>query len=322
MKIIIDCDMGIDDAIAVAYALALQDVDVLGIGSVHGNIEADVAAENTLKLLKVMNRTDIPVAVGAPKPMIRPLSMAKFVHGEDGLGNANFAPSGLVPSDEHAADQIIRLARENPGEITLITTGPLTNAAIALLKEPKLPQLIPHVVVMGGTVEHPGNVGPVSEANIAHDPEAAQIVFSAPWKVTMVGLDVTMKTLLLEQHLDAWKQARTPLTEWLLRIVPFYMQFYSQSLGYMACAMHDALAVGIAVGKVEVSESMTCPVWVNTAVGPGLGQTVADRRSENMRATSEPYYFIGESNTEVIMKVDGDAFVSHLVDSIASYQVR
>ena len=115
MKLILDCDTGIDDAVAIAYALASPDAEILGIGSVHGNVESDLAADNTLKLLKVAGRTDIPVAVGAAKPILRPLLTAKWVHGEDGIGNSNMPPSGLHPSGEHAVDQIIRLARQYPG---------------------------------------------------------------------------------------------------------------------------------------------------------------------------------------------------------------
>ncbi|MDQ3856665.1 MAG: nucleoside hydrolase [Chloroflexota bacterium] len=337
MKLIIDCDTGIDDAVALAYALASSDADILGIGTVHGNVESNLAAENTLKLLKVAGRTDIPVAVGAATPILRPLLTAKWVHGEDGLGNSNLPPSGLQPTGEHASDQIIRLAREHPGQVTLVPIGPLTNLALALLKEPELPGLIREVVLMGGAAAEPGNVTAVAEANIWHDPHAASLVFSASWPVSMVGLDVTMRTMLLETHLERWRAAGTPVTEWLLKVVPFYFEFYSASLGRRACAMHDAVAVGLALGQVEVLKAHVLPVSVATEEGPAFGQTVVDRRpvegklySAEGRAwlrsqLSEQYhelvtdaFTVPETRAKVLMQINGESFVDALVDRVAT----
>lgn len=316
MKILLDCDTGVDDAVALAYALASPEAEVVGVGTVHGNIESDVAAENTLKLLKVMGRTDVPVAIGAAKPLMRPLAMAKFVHGEDGLGNANLEPSGLEPAGEHAADQIVRLARENPGELTLVPTGPLTNVALALLKEPELPGLVKGVALMGGSAAYPGNIAPAAEANVYHDPEAARLVFSAPWPITMAGLDVTMHTFLLDRHLERWREAGTPLSSWLLRVVAYYFDFYTESLGRRACAMHDSVAVGLALGLIEERESHVLPVEVCTQDGPALGQTVVDRRSLVLRSFSAE-----GAHTKVMMEIDGEGFMDHLVERVASYEV-
>ncbi len=314
MKLILDCDTGVDDAVAIAYALASPEAEILGIGTVHGNIESDVAAENTLKLLKLTGRTEIPVAVGADRPLLRPLEMAKFVHGEDGLGNTNMELSGLQPSGEHAADQIVRLARENPGEVTLVPVGPFTNVALALMKEPELPSLLKGVVIMGGTAAEPGNVGPVAEANVWHDPEAASKMFEAPWPITMAGLDVTMHTLLLPEHLERWRAAGTPLTEWLLAVTDYYFNFYTESLRRPACAMHDSVAVGLALGLVEEVESHLLPVSVSTQHGPAVGQTVVDRRPLVSRSFSAE-----GAHTKVMMKINGESFVDHLVDRVARY---
>ncbi|MEJ7653855.1 MAG: nucleoside hydrolase, partial [Chloroflexia bacterium] len=338
LKIILDCDTGIDDAVAIAYALASPEAEILGIGSVHGNVEADLAADNTLKLLKVAGRTEIPVALGADRPMLRPLLTAKWVHGEDGLGNSNMSPSGLKVSGEHAADQIIRLAREFPGEVTLVPVGPLTNLGIALIKEPELPRLIKQVVLMGGTAAEPGNVSPVAEANVWHDPHAASLVFAAPWPIVMAGLDVTMKTLLLDEHLDRWRESRSPVAEFLLKVVPFYIEFSSRSLGRRACAMHDAVAVGLALGAVQDLESHVLPVVVAVEEGPALGQTIVDRRpiegtlytaegrawltsqvSEQYHALVEAAFSVPDPHTRVMMRIEGPAFVEHLVERVAAY---
>lgn len=317
VKILLDCDTGIDDAVAIAYALATVGIEVLGVGSVHGNIESEAAAENTLRLLRIMGREDVPVAQGAHKPLMRPLETATFVHGEDGLGNTYFEPSGLSVSGEHASDQIIRVARENPGQVTLVCTAPLTNIALALLQEPDLPKLIHRVVLMGGTAAEPGNISPVAEANIAHDPEAADIVFSAPWEITMAGLDVTMKTLLREEHLARWREADTPLTRWLLKVLDYYFEFYSDSLGYRACAMHDSVAVGLAMGTVEVLLAPKLPVAVCTSDGPALGQTVVDRRPLVSRGFSAE-----GAHTQVVMEIESDKFLDDLTRRIASYVAK
>lgn len=315
MKIILDCDTGVDDVVAVAYALASPEAEVVGIGSVHGNIESDVAAENTLKLLALMGRPEIPVAVGADRPLLRPVSYAKFIHGDDGIGDTNMPPSGLQPTGEHAADQIVRLAREYPGEISLVPTSPLTNIALALMKEPELPSLIREVVLMGGAVTYPGNVSPLGEANIWHDPEAAKLVFDAPWRITMAPLDVTMHTLLEEEHLRRWRAADTPLTRWLLRVTEFYLGAYLGILGRRGCAMHDAVAVGQALGLVQDEESHVLPVTVSTQDGPALGQTVVDRRPLVNRSV-----VVEDAHTRVMMKIDGESFVDDLVERIAAYR--
>ncbi|MDP9352816.1 MAG: nucleoside hydrolase [Chloroflexota bacterium] len=339
MKLVLDVDTGIDDAVAIAYALASPEAEVLGIGTVHGNTEVEKATENTLKVLKVMGREDVPVAMGAHTPLLRPLVTALWVQGDDGLGNTNMPPSGLSVSGEHAVDQIIRLAREYPGEVTLVPVGRMTNLALALIKEPELPHLIKQVVAMAGTVVAPGNVGAMTEANVWGDPEAAKIVFGAGWPITMVGLDVTMQALLLEKHLDSWRATNTPLTQWIERILEFYFGYYSASLGFTACAMHDSVAVGVALGLVNGVEAHTLPVSVSTEDGPTLGQTLVDRRplvsklytdeglrqllgnlAEHHQPLVSSLFPTDRGNTQVIMDIDAAGFIDHLVERIGSYK--
>ncbi len=339
MKLLLDCDTGIDDAVAIAYALASPAAEVLGIGTVFGNTEVELAAENTLKLLALMGRADIPVALGAHKPIQRPLITAGWVQGEDGLGNTNMPASGLSVSGEHAVDQIIRLARAHPGELTLVPVGRLTNLALALLKEPALPSLVRRVVLMGGTAVEPGNVGPLAEANVWGDPEAASVVFAANWPITMVGLDVTMRALLLPEHIDRWQQADTPLTGWLERVLEFYFGYYTAMLGYRACAMHDAVAIGVALDLVEVREAHTLPVTISTHDGPTLGMTLVDRRplvsslygeqgidaltanlTEHHRPHVRALFPADMGKTTVLMEIGAQEFMTHLVERIATYR--
>ena len=157
-------------------------------------------------------------------------------------------------------------------------------------------------------------MGPVAEANIWGDPEAAELVFAAPWPITMAGLDVTMRTLLLEEHLERWREADTPLTRWLLAVVGFYFEFYSASLGRRACAMHDSVAVGLALGLIEERESHELPVSVVTQDGPALGQTVVDRRP----LVAPGSWSAEGAHTKVTLGIDSEAFINHMVGRITS----
>lgn len=188
--------MGIDDAIAVLYLASRPHVSIVAAGSVHGNTPADLAAGTLLRVLTMAGLADVPVALGAARPMARPAHFAAEVHGDDGLGNTVDGTAQGAVTGESAPEQIVRLARSAPGRYDLLATGPLTNLGIALLLEPELPRLIRSVVVMGGAASACGNKTPLAEANIWHDPEAAKLVLNAAWPVTMVGLDVTMRTYL------------------------------------------------------------------------------------------------------------------------------
>ena len=219
-KVILDTDPGVDDAMAIAYALVHPDIELLALTVVFGNINIDFATRNAQYVLDVLGATDVAVAKGAAIPSVQaPRPHADFVHGADGLGNiypgsvpgiaaAQAAPlrtdarhSTIEPLD--AADFIINAARENPGQITLVAVGPLTNIAEALRREPSLPDLVAGLVIMGGTVDEPGNVSPVSEANFLNDPHAADALFAVDWPATVVGLDVTHQIMLKDSHLQS-----------------------------------------------------------------------------------------------------------------------
>ena len=200
-KILLDADVGIDDAIAMLFLAGRPDVDIVGVGSVHGNIPSELAAANARRLLELCGLDDVPVAIGARRPMAQPLATAEWVHGADGLGNTNRPAPRRGPTGEDAVAQMLRLTREAPGEIDIVAVGPLTNLGLALCIDPSLAGRVRSVTVMGGTIIHEGNASATGEANIWHDPEAAQLVFSAPWPATMVGLDVTQVTRLRSAEL-------------------------------------------------------------------------------------------------------------------------
>lgn len=275
IKLIMDVDTGVDDAWALLLAARSPEVELLAAGCVAGNVEVDLATLNTLRVLERAGKGDVPVAAGAAAPLSKPLDTAKFVHGEDGLGNTFLpAPAGK-PTGEHAADQLVRLARRYPGEIVLCAVGPLTNIALALQRAPELPRLLKRVVIMGGGVGF-GNVTPVAEANIHNDPEAAQQVFRAPWDLTMIGLDVTHAVTCSEEQVQELRRSG-PLGAFAAAIFGVYLDFMEQATGRRQSPMHDPLAVAVAIDPTLV-EAPILPVEVETKGELTRGMTVVDRR--------------------------------------------
>ncbi len=273
----LDCDTGIDDALTLGLLVA-EGADLRGVGTVSGNLAAAGGARNTLDLLALMGRPDIPVAVGEHDPIggaFDPTEGAK-VHGVNGVGEIVLPRAG-EPVDESAADMLIRLAHEYPGSLRVLAIGPLTNLALALERDPALPSLVAQVVIMGGAASVPGNVSAVAEANIWNDAVAANRVFSASWPITMVGLDVTMHARFEESHRVALAAGgRAP--EALAAMLGVYFQFYTPILGRPSCALHDPLAGAIALGLVVPTLAPVVPVEIDDTAGPGRGQTLVDLR--------------------------------------------
>lgn len=278
-KVILDTDPGVDDAMALYFALAHPDIELVGITTVFGNVSVQQATANALYLSRIAGY-EVPVAQGAPAPMAKqPAMPPDYIHGADGLGNL---PSRIdVPGAAEtvsAAEYIVRMARTHPGEITLVAVGPLANLGLALRLEPALPSLLKQVVLMAGTVTEPGNVSPVAEANVWNDPDAADLVFTAGWNLTMVGLDVTHRVVLPLQFFDAIAQRQKHVaTDTLLHAVRFYSDFYSAirpELGH-ACFGHDVLAFGWLVAP-QLFKTQDGRVRVATT-GDGNGQTMMDR---------------------------------------------
>jgi purine nucleosidase len=193
-KIILDCDPGVDDAQAIAYAVGSAELDLLGITTVAGNVGLDKTTANALRVSEFAGAGDVPVTPGSPRPLSRPAITATHVHGDDGLRGARLPPPAGRPRSCHARDFIVDTVMAAPGQITLVATGPLTNIALALEQEPALATSVRDFVIMGGSTAR-GNVTPAAEFNIAADPEAAALVFGAGWTVTMVGLDVTEQAI-------------------------------------------------------------------------------------------------------------------------------
>ncbi len=246
-KVIIDADPGVDDSMAILFAFQSPALEVVGITTVFGNVTIDNATANALTLVGLVGAS-VPVARGAEHPLVKDLRPPPtFVHGADGLGNAGRQrPVGAVIG-QTAAQFIVDMARRHPGEITLVPVGPLTNIALALAIEPRLPELVKGVVLMGGAARVEGNVSPVAEANIFGDPHAADIVFKTPWPVTMVGLDVTTRVRLQDDLLERIAKANPKLGEFIYEITRFYKSFYESRGVSGGFYTHDPSAVAYVI---------------------------------------------------------------------------
>jgi purine nucleosidase len=309
VRVVIDCDTGVDDAMAVLYGLLSPNVEVVGLTCVWGNTSVENATSNTLRLLEIAEQPDVPVAMGAARPLIGPEpTFAGGVHGLDGQGNTNLPPPGLSPSGETAAELIVRLGCERPGELILVPTGPLTNVAIALAMEPGIARLYREVVLMGGAFLTPGNTSRFGEANIWHDPEAAQMVFEAGWPITAVGLDVTHKTMLSAENLERLRESGTPAGVHLHKITQFYLERYAARRGRRECAMHDALALGIAEDRSLMTHAPTARVDVELTGTHTRGMTVAD-----LRVWASPE----GANAVVPLEVDAARFIDRWMKVIS-----
>lgn len=313
--LLIDCDTGVDDALALLYLLADASVDVCGVTTLFGNTTAGSAAHNTLRVLELIGRGDIPVAVGASTSLRGEAPrLSPEVHGEDGLGDTALpAPSGQ-PINEPSPHFLVRMAKRHAGDLHILATGPLTNLATALSFEPRLPELVSHVTVMGGAASVPGNVTPAAEANFHHDPEAAKQVLAAPWPVTVVPLDVTMHEVVTADLLDDLIAGGSPVALFAAAAVSRYLRFYERHVfGTRAAACHDPLAAAIAVGDVAPRLAPAVPVDVETGPGPARGALIAD-----LRGRYRDYPPHDGANVEVVLRTDR-TFARQLIDRLLTF---
>jgi inosine-uridine nucleoside N-ribohydrolase len=225
-RIIIDTDPGIDDAMAIFFALNSPEIELVGLTTIFGNGHTDLTTINALRLLEIAGRSEIPVAQGAAQPIASSFDEpGAAVHGDDGQGNLHLPLPSTKAIQQPAAEFIVEQIMRAPGEITLVPIGPLTNIAQALQLEPRITKAAREVVIMGGNGFCPGNITPAAEANIYHDVEAADIVFGAEWSVTMVGLDVTHKSVMTAEQLKRFAGSNKATTQHLGGIIPFYHNF-------------------------------------------------------------------------------------------------
>lgn len=299
--VIIDCDPGVDDALAILFAAGSPELDVLALTTVAGNQTLEKTTRNASHIAALAGRHDLPVAAGCERPLVRELVTEPTVHGETGLGD-------LVPEDgapvvaDHAVDLIVDLVRASPGEITLLPIGPLTNLALALRREPRLPSLVREVVLMGGSASR-GNVTPAAEFNIFVDPEAAAAVFAAPWPLTMVGLDLTHQAQATAAVVERVAALPGGAGRFATRLLRFAARTYPRE-GFAGPPMHDACAVA----RVLAPELVACRparVVVETAGRYTAGMTVTDLAPA------------GGTTTQVALHLDVPGFWDRVLAALA-----
>jgi purine nucleosidase len=303
-KVILDVDTGIDDAIGIILAATAPEIELLGITTVSGNIDLESATRNTLRVLKLLGKEDVKVYKGAESPLMRSIRYAVEVHGSSGLADQLEDIDVSYNESIEAWDFIKQMALQYPNEITLIMTGPQTNLALTLQKYPEVEKQLKEVIVMGGTVKDKGNESPVAEFNIAIDPEAAEQVFDSSLKVTMIGLDVTKKALLKRAHFEGLKKD-SPVAAFVMNVTKQYMDRFYIDNGIYGCAMHDPLAVTMAITP-ELVKTYPYYVAVETQSRFCDGQTICDFDN---RWGKDPNVYVG-------LEVDSPAFIDFLIARI------
>jgi len=316
LPLILDVDTGIDDSLALLYACASAEANILAVTCVSGNVAAQQVARNTLGVLELSGRSDIEVALGRDVPLVRPLVIAPETHGPKGVGYATLPEPGRPLSDRHAADLIIAEARARPGEVQIVTLGPLTNLAVALVREPDLPGLLRGLVMMAGSYRSAGNTAPTTEWNVAVDPEAMQMVL-AGWaahpdvpRPVALGLDVTERAKMTPDHLaDLHRRAGDPPASPMLTFIDdalrFYMEFHSRYDGFYGAFIHDALAVAAALDPSLIrTESLAVQVELGGTLT--TGETVTDWRR----------VWGSEANLDVAVQADVEMFFERFIDRV------
>jgi len=319
-RIIIDTDPGIDDALAIFLALRSPELKVEAITPVAGNVPLDLTLPNALRLVEIAGRTDVPVAAGASHPLVRRLVTAGHVHGVNGLAGVEFPEPKIKPVRETAPELIRRIVRENPGEITIVAVGPLTNVALALRADPELAGMIPAITIMGGSLSG-GNITPAAEFNLYVDPEAARIVFDANVPLTVVGLDVTRKCLVNEQHIKQLEAANNPVSQAAGKILRATYERMRHGGEVTDIALHDALAVASLIDH-DVITRKDYYVEVETVGEWTAGQTLGYdghgpiRKSPPMETSAPeppPAEIPFRPNAQVATGVDPDRFFHLLI---------
>ena len=304
-KIILDCDPGHDDAIALLLAHGNPNIELLAVTTVVGNQTLEKVTRNALSVARIANITNVPFAAGAVRPLIRNVEVAPDIHGDSGLDGPVLPEPAIQLDKRHAVDLIIDTIMSHPPKtVTLVPTGGLTNIAMAVRKEPKIVERVKEVVLMGGGY-HVGNWSAVAEFNIKIDPEAAHIVFNEKWPVTMVGLDLTHQALATPEVIEKISAIKTKPAKFVLEMLEFFGKMYKQAQGFTYPPVHDPCAVAYVINP-ELIKTKRVPVDIELTGTLTLGMTVADFR----------FPPDDSCHTQVATELDHTGFWDLIVDSL------
>ncbi|WP_445342937.1 nucleoside hydrolase [Bifidobacterium sp. ESL0819] len=283
-KLILDLDTGVDDTLAISYALGSSEVDLIGITGTYGNVLLEQGIRNDLAITDLLGHPEVKVYPGLPHASkadsFEVLPVSAFIHGENGIGDVAIPDSDRKAQTQSAVDFIIDAVNTYGKDLVYVPTGPMTNIAAALAKDPDIAQRIGSIVLMGGALTVPGNVDAWQEANISQDPDAADVLFRSGAPVTMVGLDVTLQTLLTYKETARWRQLGTAAGAFLADMTDFYIKAYETTSPHLGgCGLHDPLAVGVAVDPTLVT---TLPMNMKVETeGATRGRTIGDEQRLN-----------------------------------------
>jgi purine nucleosidase len=306
-SIIIDCDPGQDDALAILLALGSPgELEVLAVTAVAGNVPLALTEKNARKVVELAGRPDVPVHTGCERPLVRDLITAEFVHGATGLDGAELPEPGMPPAPAHAVEAMIETLRTRPaGSVTLCPTGPLTNIAMVMQRAPDVVPRIKRIVLMGGAIGE-GNITPAAEFNIYVDPHAADIVFKAGVPLVMHGLDVTHQAPVTPARLEAIRRLGTPVSRAVVGHLEFYNIYDQTRRGRVGAPLHDPCAIAYLV-RPELFAGRACHVAIETQGEHTMGSTVVDWSGRTGKAP----------NTLVVHEIDADGFFALLTERIA-----
>ncbi|UNU88581.1 pyrimidine-specific ribonucleoside hydrolase RihA [Aeromonas dhakensis] len=308
LPVILDCDPGHDDAIALILALASPELKVLAVTTSAGNQTPDKTLNNALRILTLLGRDDIPVATGAPKPLARELIIADNVHGESGLDGPKLPDPAFAPVAMTALELMAKCLRESPEPVTLVPTGPLTNIALLLAAHPELKQKIARIVLMGGAAGA-GNWTPAAEFNIYVDPEAADMVFKSGIPITMCGLDVTHQAQVMDEDIERVRAITNPVAQCVAGLLDFFMIYHRDpKWGFAGAPLHDPCTIAWLLAPA-LFHGVECRVDIETGGTHTSGMTVVDRYG----LTGKP------ANALVLLGLDRAGFIDLLVTRLRAF---
>lgn len=274
-KIIFDTDPGIDDACAILLALASPELSVEGLSIVHGNCSLEQATTNALSILELARSSQIPVARGCELPLVQPSLLAPETHGDSGLGYANLPEPRTGSKVQHGIDFLIEKVMSQPGEVTLVAIGPLTNVALAIRQEPRFVDAVKELIIMGGAIRYEGNTTALAEFNTYVDPHAAYIVYHAGMPTTLVPLDVTYQCILTPDDVQKMRRVNSPITTFVEDATRFYMEFHDEYQSIQGCVINDPLALALTFAP-ELCTYQELPMDVDISGGISMGKTIGD----------------------------------------------